>query len=266
MNPTLWLELRLLLRFRSRKFWIVSALFVLVLFVFSFAVNAMAGHSGDASNALLGVDSFLLLALLLLIAGVTGAGRISQEREQRTLAGHLNTPIPIASIIRGKLFGTWAYCGWFLLLALPFFLWIGLKDGAAWGKIASLLPVIALSSMTVGALGIGFSGIFRRSLVSSLATGLFLLLWIAALPLLGFVHQIHLILDGSMPSPTPLANALFFAHNPFRVLMLVSHIDPSASPSPLWLYAYVLGVWATLSLLAFYAAVRSLRTGLFDRN
>ncbi len=273
INPVLWLELRLRLRFRNRKFWVVSGFFFLTLLALFLAVRGiMASQGAAAGGTVLTFESVVLLGLMMLVAAVGGAGRISQEREQRTLAGLLNTPLSAARIARGKLLGTWAFSGWFLLLALPLFLLLGLQDASLWGRIAASLAICAAGAMTVGAIGLGFSGYFRRSLASHLATGLLLLFWLGALPLLGGVYYVHLRLaqpqgGGGFAFPQA-AWAFFLYHNPF--VLLVSGIGPDSPDNAFrhsaWPWLLALGVWAGIVALSFWAAVRSLKRGLFERS
>ena len=81
-----------------------------------------------------------LLILIVLLAALASAQRISQERERRTLPALVNSPLSAASIADGKLLGAWTFDLWLATLTLPFLavasLWGGLPFGRlllAWG-------------------------------------------------------------------------------------------------------------------------------------
>ena len=118
-NPLLWLELRI--RIRERKLWVVSFLYLACLLGMSFlpllsTINqpyAPPTQPSDVGVAIFATSIFTLMALLLIISPLSAAGAISQEREQRTLPGLLNTPLSAARIAFGKLLATWVFilCG-----------------------------------------------------------------------------------------------------------------------------------------------------------
>ena len=266
INPVLWLELRL--RLRERKLWVISLVFLLILLAVTSAAVGMRQNRNAVpregiATALLWGDYVTLLGLILLISGLAGAGRISQEREQRTLAGLLNTPLTSAEIVGGKLLGAWAFVGWFLLLSLPF---VGtmLFWGAAWQQVALGFAVCAAAGLTVSALAIGFSGVFRNSLTSYLATGFFLFFWLVVLPAIGGVsHLASLAHPGEAPTSS-LAQYVFFDPNPFVALYGV--LKESQEPASLATGFLVAAVWAGLALIGFGLGVAGLRRGIFAQS
>ena len=265
INPVLWLELRL--RLRERKLWVISLVFLLILLAVTSAAigikqNGASMPAEAIASALVWGDYVTLLGLILLIGGLGGAGRISQEREQRTLAGLLNTPLTSAEIVGGKLLGAWAFVGWFLLLSLPF---VGamLYWGAPWWRVGLGFAVCAAAGLTVSALAIGFSGIFRNSLTSYLATGFFLFFWLIVLPAIGGVSHLASLLHPEDASSN-LAQYLFFYHNPFVALYGV--LKDSGEPISAGTGVFVGVVWAGLALIGFGLGVAGLRKGLFAQS
>ena len=101
-NPLLWLELRI--RIRERKLWVVSFLYLLCLLGMSFVPlastfdrpYALPTEPAEVGIAIFSTSIFTLMALLLIISPLSAAAAISQEREQRTLPGLLNTPLSSA--------------------------------------------------------------------------------------------------------------------------------------------------------------------------
>ncbi|MBI5829273.1 MAG: ABC transporter permease subunit, partial [Chloroflexi bacterium] len=182
MNPVLWLELRV--RVRERKLWIVSLLFLLCLLVMAcVSVFGMGRGFNEEAPSRVGqplgyANAFCLLALLLILGPLAGAGRIAQEREQRTLAGLLNTPLSPAGIVWGKLAATWCFVLWLGALSLPFFVTASLWGGFSARRLLGSMAVAVIAGMTTATLAVGLSGFFNRSLTSYLTTGAVMFFWI----------------------------------------------------------------------------------------
>lgn len=277
INPVFWLELRL--RFHEKKFKLVTACFAAILAAITWFVVWVTGlnHRGPErvpGEAVIASDSVVLLGLILIIAGTAGAGRISQEREQRTLSGLLNTPQSAASIAWGKLLGCWAFVGWFLAIGFVFLAGGALLGGGSWAKVAASTAVCALAGMTASAVGLGISGSLRSTRSSYLATVLFLFFWIVVLPLMGVFfgfETVHLDQIGQWQHATwsqQLLLGFFFKNNPFTVLTVgltgTAQMPKLFSPAQVWPPALLF--WALLGWGGFALAVRGLKRGLFDRS
>jgi ABC-type Na+ transport system ATPase subunit NatA len=120
---------------------------------------------------------YIQAGLLVMLSPLAAAQRISQEREQRTYAALVNSPLGPGAIARGKLLGAWAFTLWLGVLTLPF-----TAVAALWGGLAAWVPLACfglnlLAGLTLASLALGLSGLFGRSLSAYLASGAVLFLW-----------------------------------------------------------------------------------------
>jgi ABC-type Na+ efflux pump permease subunit len=276
-NPLLWLELRI--RIRERKLWTVSFLYLFCLLGMSFVPLAStfdqpyqgATPPADTGVAIFSVSIFTLMALLLIISPLSSAAAISQEREQRTLAGLLNTPLSAAGIGFGKLLATWAFILWLIALSCPF-LFLGIIwCGIAWWEVLSALGIIFAAGMVTSTIALGLSGYFKRTITSYLATGTIFFLWFIVWPTLGMLTA------NLGPRNDPAAQArfldfifyTFWAHHPVAPLLLAFQKDLfDGAPMPFnstHALLFALGIWLVLGLAFFYLACRGIRKALTDK-
>jgi ABC-type transport system involved in multi-copper enzyme maturation permease subunit len=266
MNPVFWLELRL--RLRERKLWVLSLLFLLILLAISGTVVASTLGENIGPSGIGQIGATLLFSLISVLMGVMiligclgNAGRISEEREQRTLPGLLNNPQSASRIVIGKLLGGWAFTAWFFFLSLPFFAMVVVWGGVPLARASAGLAACLLTGLTVAAVSLGFSGFFKRSITSYLAVGLFLLFWMGIVPILGALAN-NLIQETPRQAPSPVVSYLFYNHNP--VVVLVNILGGSEHPV-LWPLLYAAGVWCLMIWAGIGFAVRGLKRGLFER-
>jgi ABC-type transport system involved in multi-copper enzyme maturation permease subunit len=269
MNPLLWLELRI--RVRERRLWVIAGFFVLMLALIAgltMAVTIVTGRYNDeVSPATLGqtltwATLYCQAGLLLILAPLSAACRLSQEREQRTLPALINSPLAPARIAWGKLLGAWAFTLWLGVLALPFLaladLWGGMDAGTIWLGFAFNLCM----GMTLSALALGLSGLFGRSLTAYLATGALLFLWVAALPLIGGL-AVSLAEHGADKLPRVIGYG-FWYHNPiYPVLALCMRENGASMPDGWWSVIYALAVWTLLALGGMGLAIRGLKREVY---
>jgi ABC-type Na+ efflux pump permease subunit len=276
-NPLLWLELRI--RIRERKLWVVSFLYLLCLLGMSFVpilstANRDSGitQPADTGIAVFSTCIFTLMALLLIISPLSSASAISQEREQRTLPGLLNTPMPAVRIAFGKLLATWVFILWLIALSCPFLflgiVWCGISP---W-EVLSALGIILAAGMTTSTIALGLSGYFKRTITSYLGTGTIFFLWFIVWPIVGALTT------SLRPHTDKAAQArfdefqylTFWAHHPVSPLMLAfrKELFPGDSSFPLSPTAalfFALLVWLALGLLSFFFACRGIRQALTDK-
>jgi len=276
-NPLLWLELRI--RIREKKLWIISFLYLLCLLGMSF-VPLLSGMDqpyqqaqppADTGVAIFSTSIFTLMALLLIISPLSSAAAISQEREQRTLAGLLNTPLSAARIALGKLLATWAFILWLIALSCPF-LFLGMVwCGLGWWEVLSALGIIFAAGMVTSTIALGLSGYFKRTITSYLAAGTVFFLWFVVWPILGL-----LVSDLAPPSNTDGYKVFinfqfytFWAHHPVAPLMMAFQkelFDGNGPPfNPTHVVIFALSVWLVLGLVFFYIACRGIRKALTDK-
>ncbi|HEY8964967.1 MAG TPA: ABC transporter permease subunit [Candidatus Methylacidiphilales bacterium] len=270
MNPVLWLEFRV--RLRERKLWILALLFLLLFGgIDLFTVIGSSWKNPETippsriGMNLLGTNCATLMGLALILGWAIGAGRLTQEREQRTLTGLLNTPLTGSQIVLGKTGGGWALLLWYFSLTLPFFVFPWIWGGSEWGAALLAFVICAATGLVVAAVSIGLSGFFRRTTTSYVATGLLLLIWLLLLPILDAL--VHTPFDENQ-APTALGTAFHYIllwHNPVAVLTVaMSGNDPNMPP----LGAVLLdagGVWLLLVLLCAAIGIRGLRRGLSEK-
>jgi ABC-type transport system involved in multi-copper enzyme maturation permease subunit len=259
-GAVLWIELQT--RLKERKVWVISVLFLICLSVMSFltllTLNLRYGVNAPAMTgmSLWSASTIFLLTLLLILSPLASAGRITEEREARTLSSLLNTPLPLWEIVLGKLAGSWIFIVWLGTLAVPFltiaFLWGGCDVRGA----ALAFAWILAAAFTTCAVGIGFSGFFSRTLNSYLGTGAFLFFWMAAWPLIGSIFL--QTLDRHQERLRPLT-FIFFEHNPFALVYF------TFAPNEIGPWAAMV-VWPVIAVFFLCLARRGMGRGLVDRG
>jgi ABC-type transport system involved in multi-copper enzyme maturation permease subunit len=277
-NPLLWLELRI--RIREKKLWIISFLYLICLLGMSF-VPLLSGLDNtyqqsqppaDIGVAIFSVSIFTLMALLLIISPLSSAAAISQEREQRTLAGLLNTPLSAARIAFGKLLATWVFILWLIALSCPF-LFLGIVwCGLGWWEVLSALGIIFAAGMVTSTIALGLSGFFKRTITSYLAAGTVFFLWFIVWPILG-----ALVSDLAPQRDTAGYNRfldfqyyVFWAAHPVSPLIMAfqKELFEGGSPppfNPTHAVLFALGIWLVLGLIFFAIACRGIRRALTDK-
>ena len=164
-NPVAWLDSRS--RVRERRLWLLASFFVAVpllisLFIvcFAFGLDADSSPFPECGLTVSGVAVFAHGALLVLLAALGAAQRISQERERRTLPALVNSPMTAREIATGKLLGAWRFVAWLAFFTLPFLavssVWGGLP---AWRVLACWLLNLA-AALAVSSFALGLSGLF----------------------------------------------------------------------------------------------------------
>ncbi len=276
-NPLLWLELRI--RIREKKLWIISFLYLLCLLGMSFVPLLSGIDQPDQSMqppaqtgfAIFSTCLFTLMALLLIISPLSAAAAISQEREQRTLAGLLNTPLSATRIAFGKLLATWVFILWLIALSCPFLFLGMIWSGLEWWEVFSALGIIFAAGMVTSTIALGLSGFFKRTITSYLATGTVFFLWFVVWPIVGA------LVTSLGPSPNSdgyktfqaFQFYTFWAHHPVSPLIMAfrnEFFEGSDTPfNPTHALIYALAVWFVLGLLFFLIACRGIRKALADK-
>ncbi len=268
MNPLYWLELRV--RAREKRLWLIALFFVVTLGIISgimlvtplFGVPSRGIEPVTIGEGLTWAALFCQAGLLVILAPLAAAGRIAQEREQRTLAGLVNSPASAARVALGKLWGAWTFILWLGVLALPVLFTATLWGGPPWTLILTCLGLNLLAGLALAALSLGISGLFGRSLTAYLVTGCVLFGWIAVLPLLG-----SLAMAMNMHGNKTAQEAIFYLtmyHNPFFPLITLaqSYMDLGVNRFILPVL-YAAGVWILLGLGGLLLAIRSLKREVY---
>ena len=268
MNPLYWLELRV--RAREKRLWLIALFFVITLAIISGIVLVTAvfssNHRGiepvNIGEGLIWTALFCQAGLLVILAPLASAGRISQEREQRTLAGLINSPASATRIALGKLWGAWTFILWLGVLVLPFLFTATLWGGPSWQLILVCLGLNLLAGLALAALSLGISGLFGRSLTAYLVTGCFLFGWIAVLPLLGSLAMA--MNNHGDKRFYELIMYLTMYHNPFFPLITLTESYMVLGTNRFVLpVLYGVSVWILLGFGGLLLAIRSLKREVY---
>ncbi|NLY79293.1 MAG: ABC transporter permease [Lysinibacillus sp.] len=174
-NPVLMKELKL--RFRSFKSFsgLMFYLSVLVIFVSGFLL-VFTQFSGSGffkpsdSFAMFSVLSFLQMGLVMFITPGLTAGSISSEREKQTLNILLTTTQTSSQIIIGKLLSSVVFLILMLVAGLPLYSIVFLFGGVSPGQFITTFIFYLVTLIAIGSIGIMFSTITKRTIVSMIAT------------------------------------------------------------------------------------------------
>jgi ABC-type transport system involved in multi-copper enzyme maturation permease subunit len=267
-NPLLWLELRV--RIREKKLWVVSFLYLACLLGMSLIPLVATIHEyGVTEPAGLGfgifaTSMFTLLALLVILAPLSSAAAISQEREQRTLPGLLNTPLSQAAIVWGKLLATWVFLLWLIALSFPFLFLGMIWCGIEWTKVLLALGLILGTGMVTSTVALGMSGYFKRTISSYLATGAFLFLWFIVWPIIGLLMENFRPHEGKAAQEQfdQVIFYIFFAHHPVAPLILVFREEFGNGEMPFSFsvaLTFTLVIWFLIGLVFFLVGRNGLR-------
>lgn len=174
-NPVLIKEVKL--RFRSLKSFtgILFYLIAMSIFVFGFIfLTTQFTGTGffrpDQSFFLFGLLTFIQLGLILFITPGLTAGTISSEREKQTLNMLLTTSQSSLQIIIGKLSSSIAFLLLMLLAGLPIYSLVFLFGGISPGQLGVIFLFFILTMIAVGSIGVMFSTLTRKTIVSMIAT------------------------------------------------------------------------------------------------
>lgn len=270
-NPVLIKEIKL--RFRNLKSFtgILFYLIAMSIFVFGFIfMTTTFSGSGffrpDESFMLFTMMTYIQLGLILFITPGLTAGAISTEREKQTLNILLTTVQTSFQIIFGKMSSSIAFLLLMIVAGLPIYSLVFLYGGVSPSQIVIIFLFYFLTLLTIGSIGIMFSTIIRKTIVSMIATyGTMIFLTAAT----GFFLIISMqISQFGSTTPTFSPFTYFWASiNPAVVLFTL--LQPSFAqeiqnltvvPLPLWLGYLVF--YLVITALALLLAVKRLRVNM----
>jgi len=267
MNPVYWLDLRI--RVREKRLWIIASFFICTLLVISAVVLASTVledynrhiKPSDVGTGIIWAVLFCQVGLLIMLAPLASAGRISQEREQRTMPALINSSISALRVALGKLWGAWTFVIWLGMLVIPFLFVASLWGGPRLGLILICVAINIYAGFILSAVALGFSGLFGRSLTAYLVTGSFLFAWMVVIPLLGVLAMT--LADGGDTYQTLIAYLAWF-HNPiYPLIRLVSNEWVNDMGQTIWEIAYALAVWTAIGAGGLFLAVRGLKREVY---
>ncbi len=266
-NPFYWLEIRI--RASEKRLWIIALFFLVSILLIGGGILALAAlETNEIVPGSLGQGiTYTLLfwhgAMLVVLGPLASAGRISQEREQRTLPALINTHVRPSKIVWGKLTAAWVFILWLSSLVLPF-----LGIGVIWGgmpawKVVAFVAINITVSLVLTAVALGFSGVMRRSLSSYLVTGAFMLAWILVLPIVGGISM-AIAENIDHPLLGRVMSYVGFYSNPFFPTIMIATEGMSMEPGTcVTSLVYCFSVWVILAFLGFMMACRGLNRELY---
>lgn len=176
INPVLNKEFKL--RFRSFRTLIgLSAYLIgigIVVLGFIFLSRITGGGSNyirpEESRYLFMMLAYIQLGLVIFITPGLTAGVISGEREKQTLNILLTTVQSSTSIIMSKLFSSISYLLLMLIASLPFYSIVFLFGGVSPQAVINVFLFYIFTIFAIGSLGVFFSTLIRKTIVSMIAT------------------------------------------------------------------------------------------------
>ncbi len=175
LNPVLNKEFKL--RFRSFKsflglfFYLLALIILIIGFIYLETRNSPMGlFRPEQSRNMFMVLSFIQLALILFITPGLTAGVISGEREKQTLNILLTTNQSSASIIFGKLLSSVSFLLLMIFASMPIYSIVFLFGGISPGQLLTILGFYIFTILVYGSIGIFFSTLIRRTIISMICT------------------------------------------------------------------------------------------------
>jgi ABC-2 type transport system permease protein len=175
VNPVLNKEFKL--RFRTFKsflgilFYLLALSILIIGFVFIESLSNTQGYfKPDQSREMFMIISVIQLALILFITPGLTAGVISSERERQTLNIMLTTTQSSTSIIVSKLISSISFLLLLIVASLPLYSIVFLFGGISPTQVLMTLGFYTFTILTYGSLGVLFSTIIRKTIVSMVTT------------------------------------------------------------------------------------------------
>ena len=180
-------------RMRGRRAFIVLTVYLAILALITYGVYAVVapaargggfgvGVGGGQANAsaLIGQSIFSVLSIFQLIlvcfiAPAFTSGQISMEREKQTLDLLVSTPMRPGAIVIGKLAAALAFVVLMIVAAIPITAIVLMYGGASVDDIARQQLVLLATALALGALGLFFSALLKRTQAATVLTYISLL-------------------------------------------------------------------------------------------
>lgn len=189
-NPVIVKELRGRMR-GFRAFAVLSAYLLLlaglVILVYLLIRASNTSFSTVDQRQVLGKTIFgmvvglELMAISFIAPGLT-AGAISSERERQTFDLLRTTLLPARSIVLGKFFAAFLYVLLLIFASLPIQSLSFLFGGVALEEVLISTLMLIITAMTFCAVSLFFSSLLARTLVSTVLSYAFAILWVFGLP------------------------------------------------------------------------------------
>jgi len=216
-NPVLASSLKTRMRGWRAAAAVTAYLGVMLFIAYIFFQINLQSYMSISSGRSVGLRVYLMLAILqfaliLLITPAQTAGVISSEREMQTLDLLLCTKMSPFSIIIGKLLSSLAFILLLIISSIPLFSLVFLFGGIAPEDIAMLFLFYIITAFAVGSIGIFYSVLFKRTVVSTVVSYITIFfLGIVSVILGVYLMSIHY---SQIPRPSDYYVPLIFYINP----------------------------------------------------
>jgi ABC-2 family transporter protein len=146
-----------------------------------------ANASGVFGQTIFTLLSVFQLVLVCFIAPGFTAGQISLEREKQTLDLLVSTPMRPGAIVIGKLAAALAFVVLMIVAAVPITAIVLMYGGASIGDIVRQQLVLLATAIALGAIGLFFSALVKRTQAATVLTYITMLaLTVGTVMLFGF--------------------------------------------------------------------------------
>ena len=210
---------------------------------------------------------FLSGAQLVLISFMTPgltAGVISGEREKQTLNILLTTQLSSSTIVLSKLFSSISFMLLVVFATLPVYSIVFLFGGISPGQLAAVFAFYVLVMVTLGSLGVLFSTLYKKTVVSVILTyGVTMFLYgftgLAAI----FVYEVFRgarFVSGFLLGFNPLAAMISIFEPDFGKEFFSGNLDG------LQIWHLFVPVYAVITVVAVFFSIRRLRPVLKKRK
>lgn len=264
INPVLDKEFRL--RMRTPRSMLSVLLYVLALgFVamgFIYITMYLNNNNGGTqqfnsgmSQTLFYVLSFAQLLMIAFMAPALTAGVISSEREKQTLSMLLTTQQSSTTIILSKLLSSLSFMALIVIATLPVYSVVFLYGGISPRQLISLFLFYLFMMLLLGSLGIMFSTIFKRTIISIIVTygvGIFIFL-ITGLLYLFLINMWQQAYRGAITQPTYSWVGFILGLNPAGAML--SLFQPEISKSVFYVNGSSMNADAPIQLWVEFALV-----------
>lgn len=211
INPVIDKEFRLRMRTPRSAVSLMLYILVLGLVAMGFIYVTMYLNNGNTQrfNSSVGrtmfyVLSFAQLILIAFMAPALTAGVISTEREKQTLNMLLTTQQSSATIVLSKLFSSLSFMFLIMLATMPIYSIVFLYGGISLSQLLSIFLFYVFVMLLLGSLGVMFSTIFKKTMISIIVTygvGLFIFIVTGLL----YLFFLSITSRSFSSSPTPPA-------------------------------------------------------------
>lgn len=272
INPVLNKEIKL--RFRSFKGFlgVFFYLFALGLIAIGFIlVNTMysqvAIFSPGQSRIMFMVLSVVQMALILFMTPGLTSGVISGERERQTLNILLTTPQSSTSIILSKLISSISYLLLMMIASMPLYSIVFLFGGVSPTLLLTTFGLYFITMITIGSLGVMFSTLIRKTIVSTIVTygvALFLTAGTGFLTIIFYEMFLYQNSHSVLPYFTAMVNPAIILIASFDSYMLEDIQQQTGVNFPL-VASFIIS-YSVITILSLWISIKKLRPKMMARK